>query len=108
MAAVLAQNGAYQGAIAAILSGRDISESTEAVDYTTPAAAANAFALQVSATVGVISTSDQQLLLQSICFAALQGRGSIKDTSTSLPNSYQALSVAIHEAYTQSVGNLTS
>lgn len=108
MAAILVQNGAYQGAMQAALAGRNLEGLSAAGDYTVTVAAANAFALQVSATITAanVTTADQQALLANICAAALIGRSLV--AAGAVPNTYLNLSIAIAEAYALAKVNLTS
>jgi len=101
------QNAAYQGAIQGVFDGRSIQGLDLAADYSVQIAAANAFAVQVAAILPVLTTIDEEMLLEAICAAALEGRPLI-DSSVTLPNSYFALATAIDELYTLAAANLGS
>ena len=108
MAAKPSQNGGFQGAMFAVISGRSIEGLTAAADFTAEIAAANAFALQVLATVtdANVTTVDQQILLAQMCAAALAGRPITAVGAA--PNAYLALVTAIAEAYSLAKADLTA
>jgi hypothetical protein len=107
MAIVVAQNGALQGAAQAVLSQKVQEGLTASGDYSVAATAANSFALQVSSSVGVITTKDHQVLLAMICAGALFGRPiTIHNDTPGSTNPYYNLGQAIAVAYTAAVAKL--
>jgi hypothetical protein len=107
MAAVVAQNGALQGAAQALLTGKIQESLVASADYSGYALAANSFALQVSSSVGVITTRDHQVLVAMISAGALMGRPITEVNNTpGASNPYYPVSQAIAEAYTVAVAKL--
>jgi hypothetical protein len=109
MAAKPSQNGGFQGAMQAAFTGRGgaMSGLVAAGDYSGSVAAANAFALQVLATVtdANVTTADQQALLANICAGALAGSPILAVGAA--PNAYLPLVNAIAEAYSLAKADLT-
>jgi len=105
------QNAAFEGAIQGAFDGRGIQGLDLAADYDVNVAGANAFATQVAAVFATASVSvttlDQELLLVSICAAALEGRPLVDGTLT-LPNTYFDLATSILELYSVAVADLGS
>jgi hypothetical protein len=105
---VVSHYGALIGAMTAILSDRDLTGLTAAGDYTAPVNAADSFALQVGSAVGVITAGNHEILLSNIVAGAMHGRSiSVIGDALGSTNPYYALSLAIAEVYTASVGALT-
>jgi len=101
MAAVLAQNGSYQGAMQAILLGRPGTATSEG-SYASQAAAALALSQEV-ATLVTCTSADQQALLANITAAFLAGRP-LTDT---VEADYNKTAQQIVAAYSDAVGGIS-
>jgi hypothetical protein len=100
--------GALIGAMAAVLANRDLTGLTSSDDYTAPVNAADSFALQVGNAIGFVSAGNQEILVSNIVAGAMYGRSiSVVGSALGPTNPYYALSLAIAEVYTASVGAMT-
>jgi len=107
MAAVVAQNGAFQGAMQAVLTQKVQEGLTASGDYSAGATAANSFALQASSSIGVITGVDHQILVAMLSAGALQGRPiTIVNNTPGSTNPYYNMCQALAEAYTVAVAQL--
>jgi hypothetical protein len=108
MAAIPGQNGAFQGAMQAVLQSRDIEELDSAGDYSPVVTAVNSFALQASSSVGSITTGDDQNLFAQVCAGLLANRNLTLVNNTPGPtNPYYPWCQAAAEAYGVAVAALT-
>lgn len=104
MATILIQNGAFSGALGAILAGRPVTSTTGA-DYATAIAAANAFAtrfLTANAALGapMADADNAQIgqLIESICYGVLEGRNFTSSTAADYADEAAAAVAACKQA----------
>jgi hypothetical protein len=106
MATVLIQNGAFSGALGAILAGRPVTSSTGA-DYAGAIAAANAFAsrfITANAALGapMADADNAQIgqMIESVCYGVLEGRNYTSSTAADYAEEAAAAVAACKQAET--------
>lgn len=98
-------DGAFSGFMAVMAGSQSL--DTTAADYATLTAAANAFATQVDARIGVVNggvaTTEQELLLSQICAGVMNGRpGAVNSTAAF----YDAIAQAVNAIWANTNGKL--